>query len=94
MGARHTIEINEGTQFTLFKDYWDSIYIEKLKDLTKESQTSEAYAILLHGGLANICMIRNSLCIVKSRIETNIPSKGRGGSSQSQKVYYFFHNNL
>lgn len=86
MGARHTFDIKEHTVITLSKDYWDSIFIEKLRELSKKSQTSQLYAIVLQEGLANICIVRNSMCIVKSHIETTIPGKGRGGSAQSQKV--------
>lgn len=62
------------------------MFIEKLKEISAKSQSSELYAVVLQEGIADICMIRNSLCIVKGHVETNIPGKGRGGSSQSQKV--------
>lgn len=79
--------MKEHTVITLFKEFWDSIFIEKLCELSKKSQTSELFAIVLQEGLANICLVRNSMCIVKSHIEMTIPGKGHGGTSQSQKVY-------
>ena len=60
--------------------------MEKLKEITNQSQSSELYAVVLQDGLANVCVIRNSMCIVKSKVEKMIPGKGRGGTSQSMKV--------
>ena len=79
--------MKEHTVITLYKEYWDSIFLEKLTELSKKSQTSELFAIVLQEGLANICLVRNSMCIVKSHIEMTIPGKGRGGTTQSQNVY-------
>ena len=59
--------------------------MEKLKEITNQSHNSEFYAVL-QDGLANICIIRNSMCIVKSKLEKMIPGKGHGGTSQSSKV--------
>lgn len=60
--------------------------MEKLKEITNQSHNSEFYAVVLQDGLANICIIRNSMCIVKSKLEKMIPGKGHGGTSQSSKV--------
>ena len=60
--------------------------MEKLKEITNQSHNSEFYAVVLQDGLANICVIRNSMCIVKSKLEKMIPGKGHGGTSQSSKV--------
>ena len=87
MGARHTFEIRKYFSFTLEKECWDEIYIEKLREIVRSSETSDLYAIVLQEGLANICMIRNSMCFVKSRIEKLIPNKGRGNQSQIDKVW-------
>ena len=86
MGARHTIDIRKYYSITLEKDCWDAIYIDKLREIVKSSETSDLYAIVLQEGLANICIIRNSMCFVKSRIEKLIPGKGRGNQSQIDKV--------
>ena len=71
---------------TIYKEFWDSVFMDKLREISEKSKSSELYAIVLEEGLANVCIVRNSMCFVKSHIETNIPGKGRGGSSQSQKV--------
>ena len=60
--------------------------MEKLKEITNQSHNSEFYAVVLQDGLANICIIRNSMCIVKRKLEKMIPGKGHGGTSQSSKV--------
>lgn len=60
--------------------------MEKLKEITNQSHNSEFYAVVLQDGLANICIIRNSMYIVKSKLEKMIPGKGHGGTSQSSKV--------
>ena len=60
--------------------------MEKLNDITNQSQNSEFYAVVHQDGLANLCVIRNIMSIVKSKLEKMIPGKGRGGTSQSMKV--------
>lgn len=63
MGARHTIEVQEHSPITLTKDYWDSVYISKLREIVKKDQSSKMYAVVLQEGLANICIIKNSMCL-------------------------------
>ena len=90
MGARHTIEVQEHSPITLTKDYWDSVYIAKLREIVKKDQSSKMYAVVLQEGLANICIIKNSMCLVKNRIEKAIPGKGHGGNAQSEKAMQSF----
>lgn len=87
LGARHTFDIEERLPITLYKESWDEFYLEKLKEIINQNHNSEFYAIVLQDGLANVCIIRNSMCIVKSKLEKMIPGKGHGGSSQSSKVF-------
>ena len=74
--------------FTLYKESWDSIYIDKLRDIVKNNDKSDLYAVVLEEGLANICLVRNSMCFVKSRVEKLIPGKGRGTDQQVSKVCF------
>ena len=90
MGARHTIEVQEHSPITLTKDYWDSVYISKLREIVKKDQSSKMYAVVLQEGPANICIIKNSMCLVKNRIEKAIPGKGHGGNAQSEKAMQSF----
>lgn len=50
------------------------------------------FAVVFQEGLANICVIRNGMCIVKNRIEKVIPGKGRGGAAQSEKAMQSFYS--
>ena len=66
------------------------MYIDQIRQISSKKNYSDVYAVVLQEGLANICIIRNGMCIVRSRIEKVIPGKGRGGASQSEKAMQGF----
>jgi stalled ribosome rescue protein Dom34 len=39
MGAFHTIDLEPGMEFTLYKQQWDAIFLERLQDATDPART-------------------------------------------------------
>lgn len=86
LGQYHTIELELNRQFTLSKKEWDSVALERLNEACDVAKKAEIAAIVLQEGLAHICLVTNTMTIVKQRIEVNIPKKRRGSSTDYEKA--------
>lgn len=85
LGSAHTLQLETGRAFTVIKDVWDSVTLERLKEATGEgaASTAELAAVLLQPGLATICVVSNGMSIVKARVETHIPRRGNAVQLQA-----------
>lgn len=57
MGSYHTIELAIQRKFTLAKHEWDSLAIERLNTACDPTKTADLAAVLMHQGLANLCIV-------------------------------------
>jgi protein pelota len=76
-GAFHTIEIAPFRAFTLEKEYWDSIYVERVESSLNPAIDADLAAVIMHEGLAHVLLVSRSLTLTRARIETSIPKKGK-----------------
>jgi protein pelota len=90
LGQYHTIEITIRKQFTLTKEHWDSVHLERIQAATDPSTSAELAAVVMQPGLANLCVITTHMTIVLSKIETTIPKKGLIGSKHEKAKVRFF----
>ena len=90
MNQYHTMDIVQHIPFSLYKKYWDQLYLERLEEATNVERTSEVAAIVMEEGLANVCLITDISTIVKARIETSIPRKRKGASGHDKSLFKFF----
>jgi protein pelota len=84
MGAHHTLTLELNQNFSLEKECWDQIYLDVIEEACNPERQAEVAAVVLHSGLAHVCLVTGALTITKARIQTNIPKK-RTGSSQNAK---------
>ncbi|KAI3384657.1 hypothetical protein SNEBB_009034 [Seison nebaliae] len=85
-GAYHTLDIIIQRKFRLNKSCWDSFAHKRLKEITSGSQYDDNIgAILMHEGLANICLITRTNTNVLQKIDSSISKKRRGFTSQYEK---------
>ncbi|KAJ3399675.1 hypothetical protein HDV05_001655, partial [Chytridiales sp. JEL 0842] len=84
MGGYHTLDLELNRAFTLGKEEWDIIALERISTACDVNARADVAAIVLEEGLANICLITQNMTIVKQKIEVNVPRK-RKGSSQHDK---------
>ena len=85
MGQYHTIDIELNTKFTLWKFKWDSISTERLETACDPSKKADLVGLVMQPGLAYLCLITDSMTVVKSKIEINIPKKRNNAVSQHEK---------
>lgn len=78
MGAYHTIDLELNRKFTIAKNEWDSVALSRVEEACDPSQNADLAAIVMHEGLANVCLILSSMTLVKAKIEMNIPRKRKG----------------
>ncbi|EFA86854.1 putative translation factor [Heterostelium album PN500] len=92
MGAYHTIDLEMNRDFTLFKDEWDTVSLELVKNASDITQRADVAALIMNEGLANLCLITSSMTVVKGRIDVPVPRKGRSSSDNHQKGLENFFN--
>lgn len=77
IGAFHTIELEPNRAFSITKECWDSVYIDRLRQACDPAIDADLGAIIMQEGLAHVLMVSRSLTLTRARIETAIPRKGK-----------------
>lgn len=90
LGQHHTFDLNLHIPFTVYKKYWDSLHLERLREAANPAQHCEVAAIVMEEGLAHLCLITNTATIIKSKIESQIPRKRKGASGHDKGLEKFF----
>nr|ADD38649.1 Protein pelota [Lepeophtheirus salmonis] len=94
MGAYHTLDLELQRKFTLTKTEWDSVALERIDMAVDPSKKADLGAIVMQEGLANVCLITNSMTIVRAKIDMNIPKKRRGSVQQHEKGLLRFYESV
>eukprot|EP00429_Kryptoperidinium_foliaceum_P009960 CAMPEP_0176004082 /NCGR_PEP_ID=MMETSP0120_2-20121206/1508_1 /TAXON_ID=160619 /ORGANISM="Kryptoperidinium foliaceum, Strain CCMP 1326" /LENGTH=413 /DNA_ID=CAMNT_0017336749 /DNA_START=45 /DNA_END=1286 /DNA_ORIENTATION=- len=89
-GAHHTLTLELNQNFSVEKECWDQIYLDILQDACNPERQAEVAAIVMHNGLAHVCLVTGALTITKARIEVNIPKKRTGSDKNSKATTKFF----
>lgn len=90
LGQHHTLDLEINRNFTLEKvvegkdggEGWDSVARAQLEEAVDPRKGTEAVAVVLQEGIANICFITQYQTILRQRIETTVQRKG-GGSGRA-----------
>lgn len=61
-----------------------------IEEACNPDRQAEVAAVVLHSGLAHVCLVTGALTITKARIEVNIPKKRTGSSQNSKAIKKFF----
>lgn len=94
MGAYHTIDLELHRAFTLWKDEWDSVAMDRIQSACNVTNRAEVAAICMEAGLANVCLITESMTIVRQKVETSIPRKRLGSTTQHDKAEVRFYEQV
>ena len=85
LGAFHTIEIEPNRKITIYKHAWDTIILERLDEACDPTAKASVGAVVMQQGLAHVCLITDSMTIVRAKVEQSIPRK-RGDASNHRKA--------
>ncbi|TPX47936.1 hypothetical protein SeMB42_g03035 [Synchytrium endobioticum] len=94
MGAYHTIDLELNRLFTLKKHEWDIIALNRIDEACDIATKADIAAVVLQEGLANVCLMTQSMTVVRARIETPIPRKRKGSVTNYEKGLTKFHEQV
>ena len=92
LGAHHRLTLELHQNFGLEKDCWDRIDLDLIEEACNPDKQAELAAVVMHSGLAHVCLVSGSLTITKARIETNIPKKRTGSSNNTKAIAKFYES--
>ncbi|KAL7271436.1 Translation factor pelota [Rhizina undulata] len=85
VGVHHTLDLELHRNFTIYKEEWDSVALGVVNDACDAMERAEIGAVVLHEGLANICLITEHMTILRQRIDMTIPRKRKGSAAAYEK---------
>ncbi|XP_060067287.1 protein pelota homolog [Ylistrum balloti] len=94
MGAYHTLDLELNRKFTLGKQEWDSIVLERIETACDPTTHADLAAVVMQEGLAHVCLITSNMTLVRAKIETSIPRKRKGMCSQHDKGLTRFYDQI
>jgi protein pelota len=92
LGAHHTLTLELNQNFSIEKQCWDQIYLDRLEEAIHPERQAEIAAIVMQTGLAHVCLVTGALTITKAKIDMNIPKKRPGSSQHSKAITRFYEN--
>lgn len=94
MGAYHTIDLEMNRKFTLTKQEWDSVALERIEQATDPAKSADLAAIVMQEGLAHVCLVTSCMTLVRAKIDVGIPRKRKGNVSQHEKAMTRFYDTI
>lgn len=88
VGQYHTHDLNINCEFSLHKDNWDSVSLDRLRLACDPCQRCDLAAVVMNWGLANICLITASTTLSRARIEQNMNQKKKGQNDKAQEKFF------
>ncbi|XP_071495693.1 protein pelota homolog [Diadema setosum] len=92
MGAYHTLDLEMNRKFTLAKQSWDIVALERIDMACDPTQTADVGAVIMQEGLAHICLVTPSMTLIRAKLEHNIPRKRKGFCQQHDKGLIRFYD--
>ncbi|EME29938.1 Protein pelota [Galdieria sulphuraria] len=86
LGAHHTLVLEPHRAVSIGKESWDEFTLQRIKEACDPSATAEVAAILLQEGYALVCVVSRSLTLVKAKVETFIPRKGKDAAFNRERA--------
>ncbi|KAI8609427.1 eRF1 domain 1-domain-containing protein [Chytriomyces sp. MP71] len=90
MGGYHTLDLEMHKPFTITKESWDLIALDRIQQACDVASRADIAAILLEEGLATLCLVTSSMTLVRGRVEVNVPRKRKGSSGHEKGMKRFF----
>lgn len=89
MGASHTLTLELDRQFSIEKECWDQVYLDRIEEACNPELGAEIACVVMSGGLCHVCLVTGSVTVTKARIDVNIPKKRTGSSAHSKGITKF-----
>ena len=89
LGAYHTLHLELNRNFTVEKDCWDAVVLERLDEAADPARAAEVAAVAMQAGLGHVCLITGHMTITRAKVEVHIPKKRAGASGHAKAVARF-----
>lgn len=105
MGAFHALDIEVTKQFTVEKEFWDSMVLERyhililirllwlhnrsVHDACDPSKQAEVAAVIMGEGIAHVCLITDYMTLTRAYIDVPIPRKRKASVTGHEKAFYY-----
>ena len=91
LGAYHTLELEAGRAFVLYKQAWDALDAERLRTACDPAASADLAAVLISGeGLAHVCLVGGATTLVRAKIEATLPRKRGAAAAGYDKAWTKF----
>ena len=90
MGAYHTLDLEVNRNFTLYKQHWDAMTLERIEMSCNFEKTADVAAVVMQTGMAHICLIKGDMTVIRAKIEIAIPKKRPGYPAQAKAIKRFY----
>uniref|UniRef100_A0A4D5R9R3 Protein pelota homolog n=1 Tax=Scolopendra viridis TaxID=118503 RepID=A0A4D5R9R3_SCOVI len=94
MGAYHTLDLEANRKFSLSKQHWDSVDLDRIDVACDPTQHADLAAVIMHEGIAHVCLVTSSMTLLRAKIDMNIPRKRKGNCAQHEKGLNKFFENI
>ncbi|KAH3757350.1 protein pelota-like [Pelomyxa schiedti] len=94
VGAFHALDIECNRQFSIEKDFWDTVALERISLATDAAKTAEVAAVVLGDGIAHICLITDCMTVTRASIDTPIPRKRKASVTGHEKALSRFFESV
>mmetsp|Transcript_9480 Transcript_9480/g.17308 ORF Transcript_9480/g.17308 Transcript_9480/m.17308 type:complete len:429 (-) Transcript_9480:135-1421(-) len=94
MGAYHTLELALHRKFSIMKDTWDAMHLERIDMATDPSKTADLAAIVLQEGHALICLITSYTTLVRAKVSVVVPRKRTGSETRHGRALDRFYQGI
>ncbi|TKR77600.1 hypothetical protein L596_018535 [Steinernema carpocapsae] len=94
IGAYHTHDIEINRRFKLYKHCWDSVDLERLDEAKDSGAKADVAVVVMHEGIARVCLVTSTMTIVKASINMQIPRKRKGFTQNHEKGMERFFNTI
>lgn len=91
LGAYHTIELEPQRAFTLDKQLWDAVDIDRIKQCTDPTASADLAVLLITEGLAHLCLVGSACTVTKAKIESSMPRKRGAAAAGYDKAIEKFY---
>ncbi|KAF1320372.1 Mrna surveillance protein pelota, partial [Globisporangium splendens] len=92
LGAYHTLDLEMNRDFTLFKNCWDVMSLERIETACDIAKKAELAAVVMQTGLAHLCLIKGHMTVIKAKVENSIPKKRTGSTAHAKATEKFYEN--
>mmetsp|Transcript_1181 Transcript_1181/g.3593 ORF Transcript_1181/g.3593 Transcript_1181/m.3593 type:complete len:490 (+) Transcript_1181:4504-5973(+) len=94
LGAHHTFDVSLHMKVTLIKTCWDSVDLERIDNACNPAQRADLCVVVMEEGLAHVCLVTETLTLVRARVEQSVPGKRKLKSQEAhaKAMNRFFEN--